>query len=149
MWFTGMYLQKQPVKHVCGSGCERAPSQDFTSNHRGKNSSSCPCVPELAAAGWSDLPCQTRVCAVMLSLESCFTSMCTLTKTHIAVNACPWATFPSSCDAESFLLSSASFQTLSIMQFQSSYGCNWYCLEGPTLTLLALEFAAILRSLFF
>lgn len=59
------------------------------------------CVPELTAAGRSDWPCQARVCAVMLSLESCFTSMCTLTKTHIAGNAWPRATFPSSCDVES------------------------------------------------
>ncbi len=33
--------------------------------------------------------------------------------------------------------------------FRTAMVCNWYCLTGPTLSVLALEFAAILRSLFF
>ncbi len=33
--------------------------------------------------------------------------------------------------------------------FRTAMVCNWYCLKGPTLSVLALEFAAILRGLFF
>lgn len=136
-------LQKQPAKQVCGSGCERASSQHFTSNHRGKNSSSCvPALPLVCAGAEDCRPCQTRVCAVMLSLESCFTSMCTLTKTHIALNAWP----PSGCDMES------TFHSV-LLVFKLSVSCNFRAamavIDIVSKVLLALAFAAILRSLFF
>lgn len=116
-------LQKQPMMHVWGSGCGRAVSQGFTSNHRGKNSSSCPrsagadgCRTERLAVSSKGLYCHV-ISRILFHVD-----------VHTHQNTHHWkrlaaSYFPIQLWCRKHIsLSSASFLAFSIMSFLNGYG---------------------------